>query len=271
LVLLLIVLAVVVAASGSNANEVFGVSKWIGVIVMALGVIFLVFKGTGVLEKVMSFWSYVLYAAYLVFMIVSFVKFGDSIAHQFGTVKDIGSGWALGGAQYAFYNLGIIPIILFSVDEIDSRAEAIGSGLIAGAIGIIPAIMLFIAMAGQYPETASATVPVNVVFQHLNIRWLQIIFQIVLFGTLIETGAGFIKAVTDRLEGQLSKPENPRRWLRPVTAVTCVILGIIISTFGLTGLIAKGYGTITWGFFIVYVIPMLTWGVYKIAKQGKPV
>jgi uncharacterized membrane protein YkvI len=84
---------------------------------------------------------------------------------------------------------------------------------------------------------------------------------------LIETGSGFIKAVTDRLEGQFSKPENPRKWIRPVIAVVCVLLGIFVSTFGLTGLIAKGYGTITWGFFILYVIPMLTLGVYKIVKH----
>jgi uncharacterized membrane protein YkvI len=269
LVLLLIVLAVVVAASGANANQVFGVSKWVGVIVMAIGVIFLVFKGTGVLEKVMSCWSYVLYAVYLTFVILSFVKFGDNIAYQFGTLKEIGSGWALGGARYAFYNLGVIPLILFTIDETDTRAEAIGSGLLAGAIGIIPAIMLFIAMAGQFPATASAEVPVNVIFDALKMRWLQIVFQVVLFGTLIETGAGFIKAVTDRLEAQFNKPGHPRMWLRPVTAVICVLLGVAISTFGLTGLIARGYGTITWGFFVLYVIPMLTWGVYKIVKHSK--
>ena len=267
LVLLLIVLAVVVAASGSNINEVFGVSKWIGVGIMAAGVIFLVIMGTGVIEKVMSFWSYVLYAVYLAFMIISFVKFGDNIAYQFGTVKEIGSGWVLGGARYAFYNLGVIPIILFTTVDSKSRFEAVGSGLLAGIIGIVPAIMLFIVMAGHFNETRSATVPVNVVFQHLNMRWLQIIFQVVLFGTLIETGSGFIKAVSDRLEGQFNKEGNERKWIRPATAVICVILGVVVSTFGLTGLIARGYGTITWGFFILYVIPVLTWGVYKIIKQ----
>jgi uncharacterized membrane protein YkvI len=44
---------------------------------------------------------------------------------------------------------------------------------------------------------------------------------------------------------------------------------MIISNFGLIGLIAKGYGTITWGFFVIYVIPVLTLGTYKIYKQGK--
>ena len=57
--------------------------------------------------------------------------------------------------------------------------------------------------------------------------------------------------------------------MRPTIAVVSVIIGICISTFGLTGLVAKGYGTICWGFLVIYVIPMLTIGVYKISKAGK--
>lgn len=46
-------------------------------------------------------------------------------------------------------------------------------------------------------------------------------------------------------------------------------MGVAVSSFGLTGLIAKGYGTICWGFLIVYVIPMLTIGLAKISKANK--
>ena len=36
-------------------------------------------------------------------------------------------------------------------------------------------------------------------------KWLYVIFEIVLFGTLIETGAGFIKTVDDRIEITFAK------------------------------------------------------------------
>jgi uncharacterized membrane protein YkvI len=129
--------------------------------------------------------------------------------------------------------------------------------------------MLFISMTGQYPEITKVTVPINYIFEQMNMRWFHIIFQIVLFGTFIETGAGFIKAASDRLEGQFCTTENPRKWIRPVSVAVCLLLGVIVSSFGLIGLIAKGYGTITWGFFVIYVIPIITWGIYKIHKQGK--
>ena len=63
--------------------------------------------------------------------------------------------------------------------------------------------------------------------------------------------------------------EATSTWVRPVIAIGLTLLGVAVSTFGLTGLIAKGYGTVCWGFLIVYVIPMLTIGIYKISKAGK--
>ncbi|MDR1979580.1 MAG: hypothetical protein LBQ42_12675 [Synergistaceae bacterium] len=269
-ILLLIVLAVVVAAAGANTEAVLGVSKWYGVVVMGVCVALLVLRGTTAIEKFLSFWSYVLYAVYILFLAICFTQFGEAIAEQLGAVKEIGAGWAMGGARYAFYNLGIIPAVLFATRDAESRAEAVGSGLIAGAIGILPAILLFVAMTGMYPEIASVAIPVNYIFEKLNMPWLQYLFQIVLFGTLIETGAGFIKAVTDRLEINYTKEgKQPPAQLRPAVTVGCVLLGVAISSFGLTGLIAQGYGTITWGFFVLYVVPVLTWGVYKIATAKK--
>ncbi|MCD5414650.1 MAG: hypothetical protein LR001_06590 [Clostridiales bacterium] len=65
---------------------------------------------------------------------------------------NIESGWALGGLRYAFYNLGIIPAVLFSTRHIKTRKEAIGSGIMAGIIGIVPGILLYFAMIGLYPD-----------------------------------------------------------------------------------------------------------------------
>jgi uncharacterized membrane protein YkvI len=270
IVLLLIVLAVVAATAGANAESVLGVSKWYGIIAMALCVSALVLKGTEAIERFLSFWSYVLYAVYILFLVICFVNYGDNILAQLTATKEIQAGWPMGGARYAFYNLGIIPAVLFATRDAESRTEAIGSGLVAGAIGILPAIFLFVAMAGFYPGISSAAIPVNYIFERLNMPWLSYLFQIVLFGTLIETGAGFIKAVTDRLEIKYAKEgKAPPAGLRSMVTVCCVLLGVLISSFGLTGLIARGYGTITWGFFALYVVPVLTLGVYKIAIAGK--
>jgi len=41
----------------------------------------------------------------------------------------------------------------------------------------------------------------------------------------------------------------------------------MLSSFGIIDLISKGYGTISWGFFFVFIIPLVTLGIYKILTK----
>ena len=265
-VLLLIVLAVIASSAGSILNEMFGINYYIGVVAMMIGVGILVLKGTEAIEKFLSYWTFLLYSVYIIFLVMLFTKFGSEITGGIanGTME---SGWALGGFKYAFYNLGIIPAVLFSVKHVETRKEAIGSGIMAGIIGILPAVLLFVAMSGFYPEILTAAVPTVYILNALGSPLLQIVFQVTLFGTLIETGTGFIYAVTERITSvYVEKEKKMAGWIIPSVTVGLLALGVFIAQFGLIGLIAQGYGTITWGFLVFYVIPVVTIGIYKIMK-----
>lgn len=265
-VLLLIVLAVIASSAGSILNEMFGINYYIGVVAMMIGVGILVLKGTEAIEKFLSYWTFLLYSVYIIFLVMLFTKFGSEITGGIanGTME---SGWALGGFKYAFYNLGIIPAVLFSVKHVETRKEAIGSGIMAGIIGIVPAVLLFVAMSGFYPEILTAAVPTVYILNALGSPLLQIVFQVTLFGTLIETGTGFIYAVTERITSvYVEKEKKMAGWIIPSVTIGLLALGVFIAQFGLIGLIAQGYGTITWGFLVFYVIPVVTIGIYKIVK-----
>ncbi|MBR2576461.1 MAG: hypothetical protein IKE40_04065 [Firmicutes bacterium] len=268
-IMMFIVLGVLNATAGSMMSALTGTSKWLGVAILSVGVIYLVFKGTVMIERVLSFWSYVLYAVYIVFMIVVFVKFGSNISAEFAK-GEINSSWFSNGCSYALYNLVVVPLILYTVRDCDTRKEAVGSGLLAGLLGVIPGVLLLLTMGADFAAVQGAETPVTVLFDMLDMKWLYIIFEIVLFGTLIETGTGFIKAVADRLEAAAVRhgKELPK-WGHPLIVVGMVLIGVLISIFGLLNLIVKGYGTSVWGFLIIYAIPMLTLGVYKIAKATK--
>lgn len=284
IILMLIVLGVINATASSMFHDLVGISGWWGVAILSLGIIFLVLKGTRAIEVVLSFWSYVLYAVYITFMVITFVKFGKNISGEFakgvidsqlvtGNPNGIGS-CIVDGFKYSFYNLGIVPAILYTVRNCETRKEAVGCGLLAGAIAVIPAVLLVLALGCDLNAACTAALSdstaVSVVFANLDMRWLYVAFEIVLFGTLIETGSGFIKAVDDRIEISASKGgKEVASWVRPLVAIGLTVVGVCVSTFGLTALIAKGYGTICWGFLIVYVIPMLTVGIVKIAKGPK--
>jgi uncharacterized membrane protein YkvI len=87
---------------------------------------------------------------------------------------------------------------------------------------------------------------------------------------LVETGTGLIHAVNERI-AKVYTERNALMpvYLRPVTAIALLVLGALLAQFGLIGLIARGYGTLTWIFLGIFVIPVLTWGVWKMMHQGR--
>jgi uncharacterized membrane protein YkvI len=110
-------------------------------------------------------------------------------------------------------------------------------------------------------------VPVDYLLGILGSRWFQLLFQIVLLGTLIESGTGLIHAFNERINGQLQErriamPDG----YRALIGVLLLASAAFLAKFGLISLIARGYGTITWGFWIVFVVPVLTVGVWKVLR-----
>lgn len=162
----------------------------------------------------------------------------------------------LGGAGI-LYEICYIVLLLLVLGVVTATAGSMAVSLTGGSKWIGVAILSIGTVALVIKGTAA--------IENVLTFW-----SYVLFGTLIETGTGFIKAVDDRIENTIAASGKPvPAWVRPGVAIGCVGLGIVVSTFGLVGLIAQGYGTITWGFFIFFVVPMLTIGVYKLAKHGK--
>lgn len=262
--LLLIVLAVVAAASGSIMADTFGVNYWVGVGAVMLAVGALVFGGNEAIERVFSAWSFVLYGVYIVFFVWCFRELGAEIATGLGS-EPAGTGWAWAGLRYAGYNLAVIPPVLAALRLHETRRETFVAGALTGPIAMIPGLLFYLPMIGLYPEILDATVPATVLLERLGSRGFQIAFQVVLFGTLIETGAGLIHAVNERIAGlQTERETEMASWVRPVVALGLLGLGTAVSGFGLTGLIARGYGTLTLGFIAVYVIPVLTLGIWRI-------
>ncbi len=262
--LLLIVLAVVASASGEIMRDTFGLNYWIGVAAVMIAVGALVLGGNETIERAFSVWSFVLYALYVVFFVWCFRELGGEIAANLGA-EPAGSGWAWAGLRYAGYNLAVIPPVLAALRLHETRRETMIAGALTGPIAMIPGLLFLLPMIGMYPQIVDAAVPSTILLERLGSRPFQIAFQVVLFGTLIETGAGLIHAFNERISGmQADQDRTLAPWVRPTVAVGLLGLGTFISGFGLIGLIARGYGTLTLGFIAVYVIPVLTIGVWKI-------
>jgi uncharacterized membrane protein YkvI len=271
IILLVIVLAVVGSAAGALLRDFFGIPYIVGVAGMLLGVGILTFKGSSLIEKSFSVWSTFIYIVYALFLVVAIAKFGPAIKANLATGA-IHPGWALGGFKYALYSLGVIAAILFTVRHMETRRQAVGAGIIASVIGLVPAFFFLMAILGQYPEVIDEEIPAVFVLQAADAPILLSLFVIMLFGTLIQTGTGMIHGVNERIKSafEARKREFPN-WARPVVAIVLLLLSLSLARFGIITLVAKGYGTMSWGIFVIYVIPLLTIGVYKIIKGSKQV
>lgn len=266
--MMLLVLAVIAAAAGAILHETFGFPHFVGVAGIMTLVGLLVFGGNDVIEKALSGWSGVLYAVYLIFFVWCVVRFGPSIQDAFagGIVE---GRWFLGGLEYAGYNLGVLPAVLLTVRYHKSRKDSVVAGLLTGPIAMIPALLFFVAIAGEYPAVVGDEVPVNRMLERIGSRPFQIVFQVMLFGTLVETGAGMIHALNERVAGAAAERGVVLSTLARVAfAGGLLLLGALIAQFGLTALVAQGYGYITYGWWAVFIVPVLTWGVVLVRRQS---
>ena len=271
IVLLVIVLAVVGSAAGVLLRDYLSIPYLVGVTIMLAAIGFLTFKGSDMIEKFSAVWSPLIYVVYVLFLVVSLVKFGSLIRENL-TSAQILPGWAIGGFKYGLYNMCVIPAILFCVRHIETRKEAVSAGVIAAFVGLMPAFLFFVAIVGHYPEVVSEEIPAVFVLERAQAPLLLIIFVIVMFGTLIQTGTGFIHGVNERLQASLqAKGKEFPSWQRPVIALFLLLISLGLSSFGIIRLVAQGYGFISWGIFAIYFVPLMTLGVYKVLAKKEPV
>ncbi|WP_417449409.1 hypothetical protein [Kordiimonas sp.] len=266
-ILLLLILAVIGSAAGELVAATFGMAPVVGTLSLMALIALLTFFGSETIKKVLAGWSFLLYVVYAALFVLAFTHFGDTIVDVYSATA-VGDGWFKGGILYSGYNLAVLPAVLFAVRGQKSRREAVGSGLAAGAIAVIPAVLFFVAMMALYPEIGGAPVPAVTLMNALQIPVLAFLFQIVVFGTFVETGTALLHAVNERLDASFADAgrEMPQ-FLRPVVAVAILAVAIIAGTwFGIIELIASGYGVLTLVFIAVLVVPLLTYGVWRASK-----
>lgn len=269
LVNMVIVLSVIAAAAGSITRQVFSVPYAVGVVVMMVSVGFLVLKGTVLVEKFLSLWSFVLYGVYLVFLVACLYTFGGDIYSGLA-LGEVKSGWFRGGVEYAAYNVGAVPAVLFTIRHLEQRREALTAGILAGLIAILPGFFFYLSMVGFYPTITAETVPSIFLLDALGSQTFLVVFQVMLLGTLVETGTALIHSFNERLATSFQeRREELPRGLRPVVAVALVGIATLVAQAGLEELVSTGYGTVTYGFWVVYLLPILTWGLVKVIR-AKP-
>ncbi len=273
--MMILIISVVGAAAGDILRDAFDLPALAGIVAIMLLIALLVFFGTSAVERFLALWSIVLYTTYLVFLGWHVVQHGGSVADKF-TAGEATGNWAASGLAYSGYNMATIPAILFCVRHMLTLRDALVAGALGGPLAMLPAALFFIAMVGQYDALVAAgddgPLPVSILIQALDgAGFFVYLFPLVLFGTFVETGAALIHGVNERLDHTCAERGiRMQNWVRPAVAIGILLLSLVLAdAIGLTNLVARGYGTITWGFLLVFVVPLLTYGIWMLRSAGQ--
>jgi uncharacterized membrane protein YkvI len=264
----ILTVAVVGSASGELSHEIFGSSRITGTVIVVALIAFLVYWGSALIERVFSVWSMALYVVYIIMIVMVWQGFQETIVSN-ATVWKKDSQWLLGGIQYAAYNLAALPAMLFALRHIETQREALSAGFLAGFIAMFPGVLVYTALLSQYPAIVNEAIPANFILGKLGHPGFQLFFQLILFGTFIETGTGMIHGFNERIAGVMEEHGHSMSHLRRLAVAGGLLVAAIVlaERFGLITLISRGYGLITWGFWILFLLPVLIIGSWRIMPK----
>jgi len=265
-----LVVAVVAAASAGLVQQYLHLPGIFGVAALLLLVILFAFYGRLWVTRVLAYKALVLSVVFLIYFIIVFSRYSGRIDAQWHS-HAILSGWALASIRYCLYSSVVIPAMLFATRAIETRGQAVGAGITSAALGIVPAVLLHISFGAGYPQVNAQAIPLYWMVSSLQLPLLTAAYLAILFGSLFDVGIGFIHGINERIDGwSLERRGKPMsRPVRAGIALSCLLLSGALSQLGIVRLIAEGYGSLAYGFLFLFVVPLLTVGMFRISHAAK--
>jgi uncharacterized membrane protein YkvI len=271
LLFIILILAVFGAAAGAIGEALFGWPQIAGTLSLIVSISVVTANGSVSVERLFKWVSIFLYAVYAIFVALSFFAFGDRILASLATPYPSG-GWVPGGMTYAAYNVVGAVIILPVLRHLRSDKNALIAGALAGPLAMIPALLFFVCMMAYYPQIGSEPLPSDFLLKRLNFPAFHYLFQMMIFLALLESGTGCVHAFNERVAEAYATRRGRSLSKAGRLAITAVLLlGSIFlaARFGLVTLIARGYRGLAYLFLGVFVLPVMTLGLWQLIKSRK--
>ncbi len=262
-----LMLAVFGAAAGEVGASLFGLPTFVGTLALAALIALIAGLGEPAVEIMFKYVSVFLYLVYAAFLVLALSRVGGQMDAAFAGAA-LEPGWPVSGLTYGIYNIVAAIMILPVLRHLASRRQAFVAGLIAGPMAMLPALAFLIAMLGFYPAILGETLPSDYILQRLGSPVFRFVFQLMVFGALLESGVGVIHALNERAVAwrQKNDPDHAvSPWFRP--GLTLVVLAgcmFAANSIGLVDLIASGYRIMAGGFLFTFILPLLTIGAYRL-------
>ena len=273
LLLVMLVLGVISAASQGMLLRLFpALSPSLSTLLFVLATVGLILFGRTWVTRLLTFWSFVLYAAFAALLGMVWVRFSEGLGTAFSTPGD-SEGWALSALRYVGYNVTAVPVVLFAARALRSQRDTAIAGALGGVLAILPAVALHLCFLALGPTVYDGVaLPLFSVLDVLAAPLLTLFLSVVLLGTFLETALGDLQGLLERMdrwrEERHGAPFSP--WGHGAMALLLLAAAAVLGRLGVVALIGEGYGTLAWGFILVYILPVLLWGFRRWRSPETP-
>jgi uncharacterized membrane protein YkvI len=144
------------------------------------------------------------------------------------------------------------------------------AGLLAGPLAMIPAALFFTCMVAFLPDIAAATLPSDFMLQRLDLPLFHLLFQLMIFSALLESGASSVHAINERIAKALRVRRGIELGHQARLAIALALLVgcmFLADRFGLVALIANGYRALAYILLAIFVLPLMTLGVWRLWRH----
>jgi len=271
---ILIAVSTSIAGAGALLQNTLGVPYFVGISAIGAVLLCLTIFGAELILRVLRYKAYFLIVTLVMLVYLGFQMNGFKAIQFISTHETFGNDTWEGVWKACLYvgfqAFGLVPAISVS-HKITTTKECNMFGVFGILLNGVFLAAMSIVLLGFAPGVLKETLPVYYMTNQLGLPWLKILYSVILFVALMGTAISFVFTAVTRFERAWEGKGafESLRLRRLVIALLTVVLCVGASTFGLTALVVKGYGSMGYVGLAFVVLPLLTVGTIKIRKNAE--
>lgn len=255
-----------VAGAAAIINEMFHLPYMVCVIVLTAAIVVLSMFGAGLIAKASSVLVVLIVASCVIISVCGLAANGGHI------IQDIQSNYAPRGIVYPIWKsltyssfqifslLGTFGVAMqLKTEKNCNKATVLGFIINAGTL-----LLLTLLCLAYREDITGNTLPILTICKSLNNGLLTVLYTVSLFCAFISTAVSVVFGTIARFGKYSEKVHINQKLWNAIVGVIIVVVSMFAASFGLTAIVAVGYGYLgIIGIFLV-AIPALIFGTKKI-------
>lgn len=255
-----------VAGAAAIINEMFHLPYMVCVIVLTAAIVVLSMFGAGLIAKASSVLVVLIVVSCVIISVCGLAANGGHI------IQDIQSNYAPRGIVYPIWKsltyssfqifslLGTFGVAMqLKTEKNCNKATVLGFIINAGTL-----LLLTLLCLAYREDITGNTLPILTICKSLNNGLLTVLYTVSLFCAFISTAVSVVFGTIARFGKYSEKVHMNQKLWNAIVGVIIVVVSMFAASFGLTAIVAVGYGYLgIIGIFLV-AIPALIFGTKKI-------